>query len=307
MLLHYYPGVTYEFHPELRRAAKFLPSRGPKMTPRVLWLMRKGMALAASRSPRDVEVVTLGPGFGVRVHRPAGIHTPSPAVLWAHGGGYVGGNAAVDDKMCKRFAQNLGAVLVAVEYRLAPENPYPAALDDCEAAMKWLLAQPDVDSSRIAIAGASAGGGLTAALALRLRDQGAVQPVMQLLVYPMVDDRPSLTPDPEPKRRRFLDKVGIRASWDAYLGDADPAQAVPARATDLSGLPPTWIGVGSNDFLLNECVEYADRLKQACVPCELEIVPGAFHLFDLVAAKAEVTQKFFASQCAALRGALTAR
>jgi acetyl esterase/lipase len=296
-----------DFHPDLRRIARFMPSRGPKMTPRRLWFFRNAIALQTAGGRRDVEVVPLGAGAGVRVHRPAGLTVPSAALLWIHGGGYLLGCAAQDDKFCRRLARELGVVVASVEYRVAPENPYPAALDDCETAMKWLLAQSDVDSSRIAIAGASAGGGLAAALALRLRDRGTAQPVMQLLTYPMLDDRPALEADPEPKRRRLLDQAGVRFGWESYLSGAEPTDAVPARATDLTGLPPTWIGVGSMDFVSNECVEYADRLKQSGVPCALEVVPGAFHLFDRVASNAEVSRRFFESQCTALRGALAVR
>ena len=241
----------------------------------------------------------------MRVHRPAGLADLSPAVLWIHGGCYVIGCAAQDDKLCQRFARALGVVVASVEYRVAPENPYPAALDDCETALNWLLAQPDVDSSRIAIGGESAGGGLTAALALRLRDQGTARPVIQLLTYPMLDDRPAFRADPDHKRRRLMDQGMNRFGWESYLRGAEPRHAVPARATDLGGLPPAWLGVGTLDLLFNECLEYAERLKQCGVRCAVEVVPGAFHGFDLLAPKAEVSRRFFESQCAALSGALS--
>ncbi|MDT5256241.1 MAG: hypothetical protein QOD10_1321, partial [Mycobacterium sp.] len=297
--------VIDDFHPDLRTIARFTPSRGMKMTPRRLQVFRKVMALRAVGGPRDVEVVQLGKGTGVRVHRPAGRAAPSAALLWIHGGGYVIGCAAQDDKLCERFARTLGVVVASVEYRVAPEYPYPAALDDCETALNWLLARPDVDSSRIAIGGASAGGGLTAALALRLRDQGNQHAVMQLLTYPMLDDRPAFRPDPDPKRRRLLDQGANRFGWESYLGGGQARHAVPARARDLGGLPPTWIGVGTMDLLFNECVEYADRLKQSGVQCALEVVPGAFHGFDLLFPKAGVSRRFFESQRAALSGALS--
>jgi acetyl esterase/lipase len=248
--------------------------------------------------------VSLGPSVGVRVHRPAGLSDPAPGLLWIHGGCYVIGFAAQDDRMCRRFAHALGAVVASVEYRVAPEHSYPAALDDCEAALNWLLTQPDVDSSRIAIGGGSAGGGLTAALALRLRDQRTAQPVMQLLTYPMLDDRPAFRADPDPKRRRLMDQGMNRFGWESYLRGADPNHAVPARATDLTGLPPAWIGIGTHDLLFAECLEYADRLKQSAVACTVEVVQGAFHGFDRLAPKAGVSRRFFESQCAALSEAL---
>jgi acetyl esterase/lipase len=262
------------------------------------------MALRGVGGPRGVNVAWLGAGAGVRVHKPATLAVPSPALLWIHGGCYVIGEAAQDDRLCSRFVDALGIVVASVEYRVAPEDPYPAALDDCAAALNWLAAQPDVDSSRIAIGGASAGGGLTAALALRMRDQRNLRPVMQLLAYPMLDDRPAYKPDPYPHRRRFMDQGMNRFGWDSYLRGADPQQAVPARATSLAELPPTWIGIGTHDLLFDESCEYAERLQRDGVPCTLEIVPGAFHGFDQVAPSAGVSRRFFGSQCAALRGAL---
>lgn len=280
------------------------------MTPRRLRLARSivpealgAVGLRALDGPRDVEVVPLGAGAGVRVHRPLGLGAPSAALLWIHSGCYVLGSARQEDKICHRFAQTLGIVVASVEYRLAPEHPYPAALDDCTTALNWLAGQSDVDSSRIAIGGGSAGGGLAAALALRARAEGIAKPALQLLMYPMLDDRPAFEADPNPERRRLMDQGANRFGWESYLRGVEPCHAVPARAMDLSGLPPTWIGVGTMDLLFDECVEYADRLKQSSVPCTLEVVPGAFHGFDLFT-KAGVSQRFFDAQCAALRGAL---
>ena len=139
-------------------------------------------------------------------------------------------------------------MVASVEYRVAPE-------------LNWLAGQPDVDASRIAIGGA-AGGGLTAALALRSRDKGKTKPVMQLLTYPMLDDRPAYTPDPHPERRRFMDQGMNRFGWDSYLHGVDPQNAVPARAASLADLPPAWIGVGTMDLLFDENREYAERLRK---------------------------------------------
>ncbi|WP_264956480.1 alpha/beta hydrolase, partial [Mycobacterium kiyosense] len=183
-----------------------------------------------------------------------------------------------------------------------PEHPYPAPLEDCYAVLEWLAALPAVDRDRVAIGGASAGGGLAAALALLARDRGELTPAFQLLVYPMLDDRSSAAPaDPN---FRLWDPAANRFGWTSYLGNADPTRAVPARRTDLSGLPPAWIGVGTHDLFHDEDVEYARRLTEAGVPCQLETIPGAFHGFDLVASKAGVSQQFFGMQCDALRPAL---
>jgi acetyl esterase/lipase len=258
---------------------------------------------ALQRGDRDdVEALTLGSGVGVRLHRPIGVSAPAPALLWIHGGSYVLGTAQQDDGVCRRFSRALGITVASVDYRLAPEHPYPAALEDCYSALIWLAGLPAVDPARVAIGGASSGGGLAAALALLARDRGEVTPALQLLAYPMLDDRSGARPATpnyrlgSPKNNRF--------AWTAYLGDADPQVAVPARRDDLSGLAPAWIGVGTNDLVHDEDVAYAERLTEAGVPCRVEVVPGAFHLFDVVVPKAPVSQSFFASQCASLRTAL---
>ena len=179
----------------------------------------------------DAEVITLGSGVGVRLFRPAGVTEPAPALLWIHGGGYVIGNAKKDDRLCRRFSKRLGITVASVEYRLAPEHPYPAPLEDCYSALTWLAGLPAVDPARVAIGGASAGGGLAAALALLARDRAEVTPMFQFLVYPMLDDRSSLTAD-KPNYRLWNPRSN-RFGWTAYLGDADPQVAVPARRDDL--------------------------------------------------------------------------
>jgi acetyl esterase/lipase len=291
-----------EFHPDLRKVARFAPRA--LVGPRTLKPIRKlSSALQRGGTNRDVEALILGSGVGVRLHRPAGGDQPGPALLWIHGGGYVIGSAQQDDDLCRRFARELGVTVAAVDYRLAPEHPYPAPLEDCYAALTWLAALPAVDSARIAIGGASAGGGLAAALALLARDRDDVTPSLQLLAYPMLDDRSGSTPE-NPKYRLWGPKSN-RFGWAAYLGSADPKVAVPARHQDLSGLPPAWIGVGTHDLFHDEDLAYAARLTAAGVPCQIETVPGAFHGFDLVVPKAAVSKAFFTSQCASLRSALT--
>ena len=256
------------------------------------------MALRGDRIPSDVEVITLGSGAGVRLFRPAGVTESRPALLWIHGGGYVIGNAQQDDPLCRRFSRRLGITVASVEYRLAPEHPYPAPLEDCYSALTWLAGLPAVDPGRVAIGGASASGGLAAALALLARDRGAVTPAFQLLVYPMLDDRSSATAG-HPNHRLWSTRSN-HFGWTAYLGDADPQVAVPGRRDDLSGLPPAWIGVGNHDLFHDEDLAYAEGLRKAGVPCHVEVVPGAFHGFDAVAAKAQVSRRFFDSQCASL-------
>ena len=261
------------------------------------------MRLRKPSASGDVEVVTLGSGVGVRLFRPPGLTESTPALLWIHGGGYVMGTAQQDDRLCRRFSARLGITVASVDYRLAPEYPYPAPLEDCYTALTWLAGLPAVDRGRIAIGGASAGGGLAAALALLARDRGEVAPIFQLLAYPMLDDRSSTTGD-KPNHRLWTTRSN-HFGWTAYLGDADPQIAVPARRDDLSGLPPAWIGVGTNDLFHDEDLAYAERLSGAGVPCEVEVVPGVFHGFDQFLPKAQVSRRFLDTQCNSLRVALT--
>jgi acetyl esterase/lipase len=292
-----------DFHPDLRRLARFAP-RG-LIGPRSLRLIRTLSSLAPGKSLDSVEALTLGSGVGVRLHRPIDVDQPGPALVWIHGGGYVIGTAQQDDALCHRFASKLGITVASVDYRLAPEHPYPAPLEDCYSALTWLADLPAVDSTRVAIGGASAGGGLAAALALLARDRGEVTPTLQLLAYPMLDDRSGSGPE-NPNYRMWNPKSN-RFGWASYLGNADPQVAVPARHDDLSGLPPAWIGVGTHDLFHDEDLAYAERLTAAGVACQVEVVEGAFHGFDLVLPKAAVSQAFFASQCASLRTALAVK
>ncbi|MUL76107.1 alpha/beta hydrolase [Mycolicibacterium sp. CBMA 226] len=290
---------TVEFHPELARAARFVP-RSP-VTPWNLRVVRLLSNLQERRVPEGTEVLTLPSGVGVRLHRPATRTGPGGALLWIHGGGYLIGSPAQDDVLCRRFADELGVTVAAVKYRLAPDNPYPAGLEDCYTALRWLVDLPAVDPTRVAVGGASAGGGLSAAVAQLAYDRGEIDLAAQLLVYPMIDDRSGTRPGLDHPGHRLWTQKSNRFGWRAYLGGADPAAAVPARRTDLSGLPPAWVGVGTFDVFHDEDVDYAERLRSAGVPCELEVVPGAYHGFDAIAAKSQVARDFFASQVEFLR------
>jgi acetyl esterase/lipase len=282
--------------------ARFIPKQ--VITPATMPIVRMVTRAMWRKVPKDVEALTLASGVGVRLFRPTRAGGAGPALLWIHGGGYVIGHAAQDDELCRRFARQLGVTVASVDYRLAPEHPYPTPLEDCYSALTWLAALPSVDPARIAIGGASAGGGLAAGLALLARDRGEVPLAAQLLVYPMLDDRTVDRIGPENPGLRLWNQSSNKFGWSAYLGDADPDVAVPARREDLSGLPPAWMGVGTFDLFHDEDLAYAERLNAAGVPCEVEVVDGAFHGFDGIVPKAEVSQKFFASQCAMLRQAL---
>jgi acetyl esterase/lipase len=294
------------FHPDLK-LARFLPRT--VIGPRTFRLVRLGTRL--QRGARDVEVVEVAAGVIARIHRPpVGRRSSAAGVLYVHGGGYVIGTAALGDPFCARLAQHLGVVVAAVDYRLAPEHPFPTPLEDVHAALRWLAEQPDVDAERIALVGDSAGGGLAAALALLVRDRGEIRPVLEVLSYPMLDDR-TTDGDVDPRVLRMWNQRSNRFGWDAYLGDLAagevPATAAPARAEDLAGLPATWIGVGTNDLFYAENVAWAQRLEAAGVPCELFVVEGAYHGFDGVEPRAGVSREFLRARVDALRDALTDR
>jgi acetyl esterase/lipase len=291
-----------DFHPDLRRVARVIPRQ--VITPVTFPFVRMATRLMWRRVPDDIEALTLVSGVRVRLCRPTSGSGSGAGLLWIHGGGYVIGHAAQDDVLCRRFARELGATVVSVDYRLAPEHPYPAALTDCYAALTWLTGLTSVDPARVAIGGASAGGGLAAALALLARDRGEVALAAQLLVYPMLDDRTVNREGLDNAGQRRWNQSSNKFGWSAYLGDADPEVAVPARHNDLSGLPPAWMGVGTLDLFHDEDLVYAERLKASGVPCEVEAVGGAFHGFDGIVPKAQVSLAFFNSQCAMLRRAL---
>jgi len=308
------------FHPDLTRA-RFMPPTSATRGNR--WLLRAVSALGAKRPPAGGELVDLGDGVLLRVHRPAGdaAGTRRPAVLHLHGGGLIIGSAAQGDRLCRRIADELGAVAASVEYRMPPQHPYPTPLDDAEAALRRLAAQPDVDPARIAVTGESAGGGLAASLALRARDRGEIALAGQALLYPMLDDRTGQAAAAHPRMLRLWNPRSNRLGWGMYLGagtkgpEATPlsadelALAVPARRAEqgpaaLKDLPSTWIAVGTLDLFHAEDVEYARRLTEAGIPTELHVIEGAYHGFDAAEPDAGVSRDTVQRQLDALRGML---
>lgn len=237
------------------------------------------------------------------------------ALVWLHGGGLMLGDPRMDDARCAALARDTGMVVVAPRYRLAPDHRAPAALDDAHAAWTWLRGAADelgVERSRIAVGGASAGAGLAACLAQRLRDEAGAVPAAQVLLYPMLDDATAA--------RRELDGAGHlvwsnranRAGWRAYLGREPgsgdvPDYAVAARCDDLSGLPPAWIGIGDLDLFLDEGRAYADRLEGAGTPVTWVEVSGAPHGFDALMPAAEPSVAFASSYTEFLRTSLASR
>ena len=252
------------------------------------------------------------PGVTVRLYRPATLPSGAPALYYIHGGGMVLGDVAMSDPYCAGLADRLNILVASVEYRLAPEHPYPAPLDDCYAGLAWLAAaapELGIDRRRIAIGGGSAGGGLAAGLALLVRDRGEIDVCFQLLVFPMLDDR-NQTPSSYAITEPFVwDRTKNLAGWNAYLDgragadDVSP-YAAPARASDLAGLPPAYISVGTLDLFLDEDIAYAQALLAAQVPVELHVYPGAFHGSPMLVPDAPISKRWRDDELAALDEAL---
>ena len=252
------------------------------------------------------------PKVAIRIYQPTKRPKTLPALLWIHGGGYMLGSIEQEDFMAKQFAVGGECVTVSVEYRLAPENPYPAPLEDCHTALKWLAGQAkrlSIDRSRIAIGGASAGGGLASGLALLTRDQAEVPIMFQLLVYPMINDC-NVTPASESlPDTLFWTREANRIGWRCYLacepgGKGISCYASASRATNLEGLPPAYIAVGDLDLFAQEDIDYARRLIEAGVPTELHVYPGGCHAFDMMVPGANISRKFSADIHQALKRAL---
>jgi len=246
---------------------------------------------------RAEHVIAGDPELRARVHRPGDAAGALPCLYSIHGGGYVLGSYAMDDALCNELCSQLGLIGVVIDYRLAPETPYPGALEDCYRGLVWTYTHADqlgIDRDRIGLHGLSAGGGLAAALALLNRDRGDIPLAFVVLDSPMLDDRQvtaSSRRDDLPVWTRESNEFG----WRSYLGDLYgrddvPYIASPARATDLAGLPPTFVSVGALDGFRDEAADYALRLNQACVPTELHVYPGACHGYQLVAG-ARVTRQ----------------
>jgi acetyl esterase/lipase len=274
----------------------------PVITEQTYQVVREQRARAprAPLSP-DVERIDFAiPGdqpVSVRVHRERTSELRSqPCVYLLHGGGYIGGSQDFQDWRFDRWCKDFGCIGVTIEYRLAPEAPYPAAIEDCYAGLAWIhrnSEQLGIDATRIGIFGQSAGGGLGAALSLMARDRGEYQLEFQALMYPMLDDR-QFTASSQWDDVPVWPPASNAFGWRSYLGelygtDQVPAYAAPARATDLGGLPRTYIMVGSLDLFHDEDVEFARRLSHAGVPTELHVYPGAPHGFDAPNCSAELS------------------
>ena len=263
---------------EMRERGRPLPAVEPEI------------AAAVPRTRRTVPGSSGAPDVPVDIYLPNRPQGSAPAILHIHGGGYVAGSAAAAEPVLQTIAYRQGCAIVSVEYRLAPETRAPGAVEDCYAALSWIVAHAGelgIDALRIGVMGESAGGGLAAALALLTRDRGEHRLAFQHLIYPMLDDRTAASDDPHPVTGEYIwTPHNNRFGWAALLGHA-PGEvevspyASPARAASLAGLPPTFISTGALDLFLEEDLEYARRLIRDGVPCELHVYPGAFHAFDM--------------------------
>lgn len=250
-----------------------------------------------------------GPDLAVRVYRPVNAVGPLPGILFIHGGGMVLGTLDTDHLTATMLCENVGAIVVSIDYRLAPENPAPAAIEDCYAGLTWMAGHADElgygPVERLAVYGGSAGGGLAIATALVSRDRGG--PTLRYLMapYPQIDDRNVTASSLEIVDIGIWDRAGNIEAWEWYLGGQPADQySAPTRAKDLTGLPPSFIDVGDQDMFMDEDLEFASRLKDAEVPVELHVYPGAYHASEVFAPTAELSQRIWATRIAALQKAL---
>ncbi len=311
--------------PELRPTLEAYLGTGRTFDADGLRLIREEMRARFAATPPvipptvRVEDVTIpGPDGDtellLRVYRPAG-STLVPALYWMHGGGMTIGSIDMDDTLLANTVDKLGLAAISVEYRLAPEHPDPAPVEDCYAGLVWTAAHAHelgIDPERIAVGGPSAGGGLAAGTALLARDRRGPRVAFQLLFEPMLDDR-AITPSSNAYEDSVVwDRNANRFGWNALLGDRAGTDAVshyaaPARATDVDGLPPAFVDVGEIETFRDECIVYAQRLMMAGVSTELHVYRGAVHGFDLMAPDSTVARVAWGLRWAALARAFGLR
>ena len=282
------PAVTAEMIPSLR---ELLAAGSPTLEA----LANDG---AFNVDERRVPGPDGAPDVGLLVAQPTGHDGPLPILYYIHGGGMVMGDNRFGVADVLPWASRFGLVVVSVDYRLAPEHPYPAGIDDAYTGLLWTTqhaAELGADPERLLLVGASSGAGMTAGLALLCRDRGALRPLGQLLMYPMLDDRNDQPSVSQMAGRGIWDRTANETGWTALLGAARggegvAAYAAPARADDLSGLPPTFLDVGTAETFRDEVITFASRLALAGGDVELHLWPGAFHAFDFWVPAARLSQ-----------------
>lgn len=243
--------------------------------------------------------------IAVRVYSPKNVSKPAPGLVYIHGGGMIMGGLDGEDGTCQMLADRLGAVIASVDYRKAPENPYPAAPEDCYAAASWVFdnaAELGIDAGNIGIYGQSAGGGLTIAVAMMARDRGGMKFAYMAPIYPMIDDRNVSESSNMVTDVGIWDRAGSLEAWGWYLGGKEADQyAAPARATDLSELPPAFVDVGELDMFRDEDIDFVKRLSQAGVPVEFHLWPGAYHASEVFAPEAKLSESIWDARIAGLK------
>ncbi|AXB43439.1 alpha/beta hydrolase [Amycolatopsis albispora] len=298
------------FDPELAEALRGLPD-GPPLSAESLPAVRQAMAdanLSCAEAIGDRDLVWAdhevpGTGVVVTVVKPRNA-TNAPGFYNIHGGGMVVDNRFADLPRMVGLVEEFGFVAVTVEYRLAPEHPHPAPLDDCYAGLVWMAENATAlgfDPARLVVGGGSAGGGLSAGLALLARDRGGPALAGQLLLCPMLDSRNNSASTVEFAERGVWGRASNEFGWRSLLDGQTSPYAVPATATDLSGLPPAFIEVGAAEIFRDEDVDYARRLWRAGVPAELHVWAGAYHGFDRIAPDSEVSRAARATRSSWLR------
>ncbi len=301
-----------KIHPELRKVIGRVPSVPfhNRLFLSAINFLTNLVSKAKSTAEVKIEERNLR-NTSVRIYRPEN-ELSGAGLLWIHGGGFIIGTAATNDRECLAYAKDLGLVVISVEYRLAPKHPFPCAMDDCFEAWQWFQTAAEdlgVDPSRIVISGQSAGGGLAAGLAQRIYDEGGVQPAAQALFCPMIDDRTAARRELDLINHRIWNNKNNRGGWSWYLGQppGEPnvsEYAAPARREDLSGLPSTWIAVGDVDLFYEEDRQYSVRLTEAGVSCQLYVVPMAPHGFESFVLDASITHDLYKDYYRFLRESL---
>jgi acetyl esterase/lipase len=249
------------------------------------------------------------PDITIRIYRPVNASDALPGIYFIHGGGMVLGDIAGEDATAVMLCAEIGAVVVSVEYRLAPEHPHPAPVEDCYAGLVWTAdnaAALGIDPDRMTIYGGSAGGGLALGTALLARDRQGPALRFVMPIYPMIDDTNTTASSHEITDVGIWDRAGNVEAWQWYLGGKPADQyAAPTRAADVSGLPSTYIDVGTVDLFRDEDIAFAQRLMQAGVACELHVNPGSYHGSETFAPDAALSRRIWATRIAALRRALS--
>lgn len=274
--------------PELQKADKQIGwVEFNRYTYRVMRIMNRLFAPKV-KNTEQVVIEEVETPINLKIVKPKNIKA-NGALLFFYGGGFIAGDNKEVLTLAETYAVNCGVPVILPNYRLAPQNPFPAALNDAYASWEWVIENAKtigIDSSKIVIGGMSAGGGLAANLAQKVLDEGGVQPVAQLLTYPMLDDRTAVNRELDKPRHRVWSNSSNQFAWTSLLSSAlggnPPKYAVAARREDLSKLPTTWIGVGTSDLFLDEDREYAKRLEESGVDVSYVEIAGAIHGFDAV-------------------------